>query len=227
MRATMPIPLLKGNPMNPRDTILAAVRSHRPAGQHERPMLPRFPVDLPDGPVASFARNLKRMGGKLLEHDPNVDPLTALKQSLSNAHVVCSATPEIAGNRDPAVVAQPRDLADVDVAIVRAAFGIAETGSVLLTDTALQVNALVYLAQHLVVLLDPADIVASTQDAYRRQEFHAVGYAAFHTGPSATADIEGVLIHGAQGVRSLTVVLLPHQPATSPSDSANLNAMAT
>ena len=30
-------------------------------------------------------------------------------------------------------------------------------------------------------------------------------YAVLHTGPSATADIEGVLIHGAQGVRSLTV----------------------
>jgi L-lactate dehydrogenase complex protein LldG len=30
------------------------------------------------------------------------------------------------------------------------------------------------------------------------------------TGPSATADIEGVLIHGAQGVRSLTVLLVPH-----------------
>jgi L-lactate dehydrogenase complex protein LldG len=26
------------------------------------------------------------------------------------------------------------------------------------------------------------------------------------TGPSATADIEGILIHGAQGIRSLTVV---------------------
>ena len=26
------------------------------------------------------------------------------------------------------------------------------------------------------------------------------------TGPSATADIEGVLIHGAEGVRSLTVL---------------------
>jgi L-lactate dehydrogenase complex protein LldG len=34
-------------------------------------------------------------------------------------------------------------------------------------------------------------------------------YASFHTGPSATADIEGVLIHGAQGVRSLTVLLHP------------------
>ena len=28
------------------------------------------------------------------------------------------------------------------------------------------------------------------------------------TGPSATADMEGVLIHGAQGIRSLTVILL-------------------
>jgi L-lactate dehydrogenase complex protein LldG len=29
----------------------------------------------------------------------------------------------------------------------------------------------------------------------------------FIPGPSATADIEGVLIHGAQGVRSLTVIV--------------------
>jgi L-lactate dehydrogenase complex protein LldG len=27
-------------------------------------------------------------------------------------------------------------------------------------------------------------------------------------GPSATADIDGVLIHGAQGIHSLTVILL-------------------
>jgi L-lactate dehydrogenase complex protein LldG len=33
------------------------------------------------------------------------------------------------------------------------------------------------------------------------------------TGPSATADIEGVLIHGAQGVRSLTVVAVPRPGA--------------
>ena len=32
------------------------------------------------------------------------------------------------------------------------------------------------------------------------------------TGPSATADIEGVLIHGAQGIRTLTVV--PVAPQT-------------
>ena len=38
--------------------------------------------------------------------------------------------------------------------------------------------------------------------------FKTAGYAVLVTGPSATADIEGVLIHGAQGVRSLTVVPL-------------------
>ena len=41
--------------------------------------------------------------------------------------------------------------------------------------------------------------------AYMRPEF-GEPYAALHSGPSATADIEGVLILGAQGVRSLPVV---------------------
>jgi L-lactate dehydrogenase complex protein LldG len=33
-------------------------------------------------------------------------------------------------------------------------------------------------------------------------------YGLFLAGPSATGDIEGVIIHGAQGARSLTVLLL-------------------
>jgi L-lactate dehydrogenase complex protein LldG len=83
---------------------------------------------------------------------------------------------------------------------------VAETGSVLLSEAELYINAVAYLAQHLIVLLDPADIVVNLHHAYRRPEFRDRHYAAFHTGPSATADIEGVLIHGAQGVRSLSVL---------------------
>ena len=94
----------------------------------------------------------------------------------------------------------------MDFAIVRASFAVAETGSVLLSDADLRVNAVAYLAQHLIVLLDPADIVVNLHHAYRRPEFRDGRYACFHTGPSATADIEGVLIHGAQGVRSLSVL---------------------
>jgi L-lactate utilization protein LutB len=119
---------------------------------------------------------------------------------------MCSTAPEIIGNRDIASVSGPRELADVDFAIARASLAVAETGSVLLTEADLGINALAYLAQHLIVLIDPADIVVNIHHAYRRPEFRSGHYASFHTGPSATADIEGVLIHGAQGVRSLCVL---------------------
>jgi len=132
--------------------------------------------------------------------------LAPVRAKIAGGKVVCSTVPEIAGNRDIAVVKEPQDLADVDFAIVRASFAVAETGSVLLSDTDLRVDAVAYLAQHLIVLLDPADIVLNLHHAYRRPEFHDRHYASFHTGPSATADIEGVLIHGAQGVRSLSVL---------------------
>jgi len=65
------------------------------------------------------------------------------------------------------------------------------------------------ISQHLIVLLDPADIVVNIHSAYARPEFRERHYAVFHSGPSATADIEGVLILGAQGVRSLSVLLVP------------------
>jgi len=106
-----------------------------------------------------------------------------------------------------ASVGAPHDLADVDFAIVRASFAVAETGAILLSNTDLRVNAVAYLAQHLIGLLDPADIVINLHHAYRRPEFRDRHYASFHTGPSAqTADIEGVLLHGAQGVRPLSVL---------------------
>jgi len=199
--------------MNPRDTILASVRRNRPFGQHPLPPVPRFPVSEDGGRVARFARSLELMGGKVLEPEPDADLLTTFLEAndLPTPQVICSAVPEITGNRDLATVSHPANLADVDVAAVRAVVGVAETGSVLLTEAQLQVNVVAYLAQHLLVLLDPADIVASIQEAYDRPEFHQSQYVVFHTGPSATADIEGVLVHGAQGVRSLTVILLPRR----------------
>jgi len=99
------------------------------------------------------------------------------------------------------------ELDDVDVGVVRAAFGVAETGSVWLTEAQFGVIALEFLSQHLVVLLDPALIVDNLHDAYRQRGQFDASYGVLMTGPSATADIEGILIHGAQGIRSLTIVL--------------------
>jgi L-lactate dehydrogenase complex protein LldG len=210
--------------MSTRDAIFAAIRAHRPPGQHDLPLVPIFPVAEPEGRIATFGRNLKSMGGQMLGSGPDGDPLEPLRAHVTTAKTICSAAAEVRGNRDLAAVMEPQDLADIDVAVVRAAFGIAETGSVLFTEHELQVNALAYLAQHLIVLLDPDDIVASTQEAYHRPEFHHAHYASFHSGPSATADIEGVLIHGAQGVRSLSVLLLPKGHGGAASDTTGEGA---
>jgi L-lactate dehydrogenase complex protein LldG len=170
------------------------------------PHVPLFDDALPTSLLLAFRESLHRMGGVFIEPPAFGDILAPVRARIADAKIVCSTVPEIAGNRDIANAAAPRDLADVDFAIVRASFAVAETGSVLLSDSDLHVNAVAYLAQHLIVLLDPADIVVNLHHAYRRSEFRDHHYASFHTGPSATADIEGVLIHGAQGVRSLSVL---------------------
>jgi L-lactate dehydrogenase complex protein LldG len=191
-----------------RDAILAAVRANQPAPAPPIPAIPLF-ERTSRSLLEKFQETLMSMGGKFA---PALDAggLDALMRSLfPDAAVICSATPEVRGTRTLDRSADPAALADVDVGVVRAAFGVAETGSVWLSEEELQVNALAYLAQHLVVLLDPARIVGNLHQAYRDARFKTARYAVLVTGPSATADIEGVLIHGAQGVRSLTVVLVP------------------
>jgi L-lactate dehydrogenase complex protein LldG len=191
-----------------RDDLLASIRKNRPQVTRPLPDVPLFDARRPASLLSEFKENLERMGGLFLDPPAAGDVLAPVRTKIAGAKVVCSTVPEIAGNRDIAAVREPGELADVDFAIVRAAFAVAETGSVLLSDSELRVNTVAYLAQHLIVLLDPADIVVNIHHAYRRPEFHSRRYASFHTGPSATADIEGVLIHGAQGVRSLSVLPL-------------------
>lgn len=190
--------------MSSREDVLARVRKNQPAAR-PLPQIPAFVRDYP-APLIAFKVNLLRMGGKFADA-PSGETLEAMIARLfPSAKVVCSATPEVAGNRPIAEVHAPQQLDDVDVGVVRAAYGVIETGSVWLSDTALQVNALAFLAQHLVVLLDPARLLPDLHDAYKLSANFDTAYGVLMTGPTATADIEGVLIHGAQGIRSLTVI---------------------
>lgn len=195
--------------MSARETILGAVRHNHPTPTPP-PTVPFFDDEQP--PLwPTFAASLQRMGGKLVEPPPEVDLNSLIPELFPQARVICSATPEVTGSRPIALISQPQQLDDVDVGVIRAAFGVAETGSVFLSERELVVNAIGYLPQHLVCLLDPTDVIGNLHHAYARPEFSIADYAVLMTGPSATADIEGVLIHGAQGVRSFTVVAAPRK----------------
>jgi len=190
--------------VNTRELILQRVRRNQPA-----PLpLPTLPDLVPAGAdaLAAFSAALERMGGVVLAAPPPGGLQALLEARFPQARVICSATPEVRGTRELQALRHPAELEDVDVGVVRAAFGVAETGSVFLSEREYGINALGFLPQHLVVLLDPQAIVPDLHHAYRERAFLEARYAVLMTGPSATADIEGVLIRGAQGIRSFTVV---------------------
>lgn len=199
--------------MHSRAWILERVRAARFT---DRP-LPALPGFAPAAPatLAAFGAALARMGGTLAELPDGCTPESFVRERHPQARVICSATPEVTGSRDITSVRHGSELEDVEVGVLRAAFGVAETGSVWLSERELGVAALGFLAQHLVVLLDPRAIVGNLHEAYRHAGFRQARYAVLMSGPSATADIEGVLIRGAQGVRTLTVLAVAQAAAAA------------
>ena len=199
-----------------RESILAAIRQNLPPQRVSRPRIPAFPG--PGRPLRltfkeylrlPFEEHLTKAGAAA---HPVGSPAAAAAKLVAlhpSAQVVCSAVPEIAGTRRAEDVHDPHALADVDVGVMRAQFGVAESGAVWVTQEDLIVTALGFLSQHLVVLLDPNDIVSDMHEAYRRVRLQETAYGCFMAGPSATADIEATLVHGAQGARSLDVFFLP------------------
>lgn len=192
--------------MSSRDFILNQIRKSCNAQHSEAPTVPLFHQDSANI-IEQFKQSLIAMGGQIIEKGQE-DPLEFVNAKLVDAKVICSLVSEIKGNRSLTNDTHPKALQDIDYAILRASFGVAETGSICLTEQDLFINTLGYLPQYLIVLLDPAQIVENLHDAYARPEWKQIHYGALHSGPSATADIEGVLIRGAQGVRSLSILLI-------------------
>jgi L-lactate dehydrogenase complex protein LldG len=191
-----------------REAILGAIRENLPKTAVEHPRIPVF--QRPAGPLKlAFEQRLQEAGGAAHDVRSTAEAEAKLHALHPGAKVVCSAVPEIHGTRRIENVRDPHELADVDVGVVRARFGVAESGAIWLTQEDLVVDGLGFLSQHLVVLLDPQQIVPDMHEAYRRVRLNETSYGCFMMGPSATADVEATLVHGAQGARSLNVFFLP------------------
>lgn len=190
-----------------RETILRSIRANLPKIDVEHPRIRDF--ERPAGALkAMFEQRLKEAGGAAHDVGSASEAESKLRSLHPDAKVICSAVLEIVGSRRIEKVRDPHELADVDVGVVRAQFGVAESGAVWLTQEELIVDALGFLSQHLIVLLDPKQIVADMHAAYRRVRLSETAFGCFMMGPSATADIEATLVHGAQGARSLNLFFL-------------------
>ena len=197
--------------METREYLLANVRKNQPAVR-ELPAVPEFHRQ-PESLVSAFERSLKYMAGEFVGRPPS-DLSAFLQEKFPQAKNICSAVPEYSGNKKTEEYSNWSDAADIDVTIVRSPLGVAETGSVLLTENELRVNTIGFLAHDIVILLDPKAIVENIHDAYQHRAFRESKYAVLMTGPSGSADIGGKTVHPAQGVMTLTVIMRPASPET-------------
>jgi L-lactate dehydrogenase complex protein LldG len=194
-----------------RNTIIDAVRNHQPASR-PMPQIPHFGIDDTSDLVESFSQGVVRMAGTVIpDAVPDLDDF--VRSRFPDAKVICSTVPECKGTIRPVELNHWSEASKIDVSIVRSPMGVAETGSVLLSDVELQVNTIAFLSHDLVVLLDPNQIVRNIHDAYQHPYFKARPYSLLMTGPSGSGDIGGVTVHPAQGVKTLTIVLTANSVA--------------
>lgn len=193
--------------MTSREEILAKVKTNQPG---PRPL----PADLSTVPggmdsLTQFKTVLTTIGGAVVEVSNFEEIAQYIQQEFKDKKRLISTLPELASvtesgweNKDP------HSYEDVDLAVIKAHFGVAENAALWITEDLMHQRAVPFICQQLAVVVNKADLVATMHDAYSRIGNAEYGFGSFIAGPSKTADIEQSLVLGAHGPKSMTVFLL-------------------
>ncbi len=193
--------------MNSREKILEAVLKNQPQST-ALPALTTFPV--PEGrPVDRFSEVFMEIGGFVYLVN-GIDGIREMlnMQSEKKGRMVTT----ILELQDIAELVSsehdPHSYSDVELAIIKGHFGVAENGAVWITDELMVQRALPYICQHLAVVIEEETIQKTLHEAYEKIGEGSYGFGGFISGPSKTADIEQALVLGAHGPLSMTVFIL-------------------
>jgi L-lactate dehydrogenase complex protein LldG len=189
-----------------RDKILANVRQNQPTAPQLLPDLRAF-EKIESNPIGKFTEILTSIGGRVVEVKSLEEVRFFIQQNFQGRMV--SAVMKISDTSESDIsTIDVHDLENVEFALLKAEFGVAENGAVWLTETAMLRRVLPFICQHLAVVLDKNQILPNMHAAYSRIGAQEYGFGAFIAGPSKTADIEQSLVLGAHGARTMTVFLM-------------------
>jgi len=194
--------------MTSREKILAAVLQNQPE-LTELPDITFLKGDTEDV-QERYITTLTTIGGKVLKVKSFDEIKALIPQHFDAEKRIVSTLTELSDiaelNRGETI--DPHTLEDIELSIIRAHFGVAENGSVWVTEEIMGQRVLPFICQHLAVIINADDVVPTMHEAYHRIGLIKTGFGTFIAGPSKTADIEQSLVLGAHGPRSMTVFLL-------------------
>ena len=192
--------------MSSKERILTAIRA---ANMEEvaLPDIPKFQKEEIDI-VGGFKKTIESVKAKVVDAQGKAEIEQVVSQLFPDAKFIASTVEDITGNYNLNTVQNPAELKGVDLAIIKGQVGVAENGAIWVTESECIHRALPFITQHLIIILGKDDIVSNMHQAYQRIKIDETGFGVFIAGPSKTADIEQALVIGAQGARSLTVLIV-------------------
>ena len=193
--------------MSSRETILEAVLKNQPATT----VLPDISMFKGEGSDAlqKYMAIFKTIGGTVYL----VDTMAAVKELVhTNFDVskrIVTTLSELSDIGEIVSTAvDPQSYEDVELAVIRAAFAVAENGALWITEDMMGQRIIPYICQHLAVIVSAESIVPTLHEAYERIGTGDYGFSGFIGGPSKTADIEQALVLGAHGPLTMTVFIM-------------------
>ncbi|NGY37613.1 LUD domain-containing protein [Flavobacterium sp. XN-5] len=193
--------------MSSRENILNAIATNQPT-LVPLPVLNRTSVISYEDRYAQFKSVLESIGGKT-ELISNIE-IVIEKIRLDKANdtfIIDTISAESIDTADT-IALSAFELEKVERAYIKGTVAVAENGAVWVYESQMKNRLLPFICQHLVLVIDKNDIVATMHDAYDKIEVGSEGFGAFIAGPSKTADIEQSLVIGAHGARSTTVYVV-------------------
>lgn len=155
-----------------------------------------------------FKTVLEGIGGKVeLISDLDVLKKQLAADKLSGSFVV--NTIAALGDVDEEVASlKASELEKLEKAYIEGTVGVAENGAAWIYESQMINRLIPFICQHLVLVIEKKNIVATLHHAYGKIEAAREGFGAFIAGPSKTADIEQSLVIGAHGARSAKIYVV-------------------
>ncbi len=193
--------------MSSKELILENIRKNNLVKDVKLPSYENFGIKF-ENKFEMFSTMIESVGGKALliekqELDKTIKELYQDEKQIASNVEFCSL-----GNFDANSVDDPHLLKDIDLAVVKGNFAVAENGAIWMKNESNRHRSLYFIAQNIVIVIDEKDIVNNMHEAYEKINFENSGYGVFISGPSKTADIEQSLVIGAHGPKSGYVIFI-------------------